>query len=51
MDDALFEREKRYQAMMAIFRGMCKSGILSDADLATAEEYLREKYQPIFVAA
>ena len=50
MDRELFEREKRYQTMMAIFRGMQKSGILTEADLAVAEKYLREKYQPVFVA-
>ena len=51
MNNALFEREKRYQAMMAIFREMQNSGILSDADLTVVEKYLREKYHPIFVAA
>ena len=51
MGHELFEREKRYQTMLAIFRGMHKNGLLTEADLAVAEKYLREKYQPVFVAA
>ena len=51
MDHELFEREKCYQTMMAIFQGMHKKGLLSEADLAVAEKYLREKYQPVFIAA
>lgn len=46
-----FEREMRYQAMMAISQQMLNVGLLSADDLKQIEGYLREKYQPIFCAA
>ena len=42
-----FEREKRYQVMMAICRSM--QGVLSEVDFAAADRFLREKYQPVFI--
>ena len=44
-----FEREKRYQAMMALFRSLLRQGVLSEADFVEADRFLREKYQPIFI--
>jgi len=46
-----FEREMRYQAMLAISQKMHNEGLLSADDLKLIEGYLREKYQPIFCAA
>lgn len=46
-----FEREMRYQAMLAIFRTMLGKGLLAKDDFEKIEGYLREKYQPIFCAA
>ena len=44
-----FEREKRYQVMMAICRNMLRQGVLSEVDFAAADRFLREKYQPVFI--
>ena len=46
-----FEREMRYQAMMAISQKMLNEGLLSEDDFVKIEGYLREKYGPIFCAA
>ena len=46
-----FERELRYQAMVAICRQLLKNGALSQADFDEVERCLRAKYQPIFTAA
>lgn len=44
-----FEQEKRYQVMMALFRSLLRQGVLSEEDVAFADQFLREKYQPIFI--
>ncbi len=44
-----FEQEKRYQVMMALFRSLLRQGVLSEADFAFSDQFLREKYQPIFI--
>lgn len=44
-----FEREKRYQVMMAICRNMLRQGVLSEADFAAADQFLQEKYRPVFI--
>ncbi len=44
-----FEREKRYQVIMAICRSMLRQGVLSEVDFAAADRFLREKYQPVFI--
>ncbi len=44
-----FEQEKRYQVMMALFRSLLRQGVLSEADFAFADQFLREKYHPIFI--
>ena len=46
-----FERETRYQTMIAISRTMVNKGILSQDDFEKVEGFLREKYQPIFHVA
>jgi hypothetical protein len=46
-----FEREMRYQAMIAISQKMLGEGLLSADDFEKIESYLREKYRPIFCAA
>ena len=46
-----FEREMRYQAMMAISQKMLSEGLLSADDFEKIEGYLREKYRPIFRVA
>lgn len=46
-----FEREKRYQVMVAIYQKMLRQGVLSEEDFAQAERFLREKYQPVFTAS
>lgn len=44
-----FEQEKRYQVMMALCRSLLRQGVLSEADFSFADQFLREKYQPIFI--
>lgn len=46
-----FEREMRYQAMIAISQKMLDEGILSADDFEKIDGYLREKYGPIFYAS
>ena len=51
MSTEQFERETRYQTMIAISRAMLNKGILSADDFKKVEGFLREKYRPIFSAA
>lgn len=46
----LFEREKRYQTMLAISRRLLDDGIISKKEFARVESFLNEKYQPILRA-
>ncbi len=46
-----FDREVRYQTMVAISRTMLEKGLISPDDFEKIESVLREKYQPIFEAA
>jgi uncharacterized membrane protein len=41
-----FEREKKYQAALAVARSMLRSGVISDDDYHKTEEYLRRKFSP-----
>ena len=50
MDKERFEKELRYQTMMSICCSLRQKGVLSEADFMVAEAFLREKYEPIFVA-
>lgn len=45
-----FEKEIRYQAMLSICRAMLGNGVISMEEFRSAEQLLREKYQPIFFA-
>jgi len=45
-----FEREKKYQAALAIARAMLKKGIIDVADFNKTESILREKFIP-FIGA
>lgn len=45
-----FEREIRYQTMLAISQTMLSKGLLSTDDFEKIDSYLRENYQPIFCA-
>ncbi|MEA4896905.1 MAG: SHOCT domain-containing protein [Christensenellaceae bacterium] len=46
-----FEREMRYQAMIAISQKMLSEGLLSADDFEKIDDYLREQYRPIFCVA
>lgn len=50
MKPELFERELRYQTMMAVCRSMRQRGVLSGEELVAVERFLREKYRPLFPA-
>lgn len=41
-----FDREKKYQAALAIARAMLKQGVIEEADFNKAEAILREKFSP-----
>ena len=45
-----FEKEIRYQVMLSICRTMLGNGVISMDEFRSAEQLLREKYQPIFSA-
>lgn len=42
-----FEREKKYQAAVAVARSMLKSGVIDEQDFLRIEEKMREKFQPV----
>lgn len=48
MKPELFERELRYQTVLAICQSLRQRGVLSGDDLAVAEQYLCDKYRPLF---
>ena len=50
MTSDLFERELRYQTMLAICRSLTKSGGMTPEILSEAEKLLNEKYHPVFRA-
>jgi uncharacterized membrane protein len=41
-----FDREKKYQAALAVARAMLRSGIITEDDYAKTEEVLRIKFCP-----
>jgi uncharacterized protein YqgQ len=45
-----FDREKKYQAALAVARSMLRQGIISEDDYAKAEDVLRRKFCP-FIGA
>jgi len=45
-----FDREKKYQAALAVARAMLKRGVITEVDYAKTEEVLRIKFCP-FIGA
>lgn len=43
-----FEREKRYQAALAVARDMLRQGVIDEADFLRVEAKLTEKFHPVF---
>ena len=43
-----FDREKKYQAALAVAREMLKKGIINEADFLRVEAKLAEKFRPTF---
>ena len=43
-----FEREAQYQCTMAVLRQMVAVGLVTDAELVAAEQFLLSKFQPLF---
>lgn len=41
-----FDREKKYQAALAIARAMLQQGIIEEADFNKTEAILRDKFSP-----
>lgn len=42
-----FEREKKYQAALAVARSMLRQGVINDTDLVRIEARLKEKFKPV----
>lgn len=42
-----FEREKKYQAAVAVARSMLKKGVIDEQDFLRIEEKMREKFRPV----
>lgn len=42
-----FEREKKYQAALAVARSMLKKGVINETDFLRIEAKLRVKFRPI----
>ncbi len=45
-----FDREKKYQAALAVARSMLRQGIINDDDFTKTELILREKFCPFMGA-
>lgn len=43
-----FDREKRYQASMNMFRTMLKNGLITEEQYAIIDTKMLEKYRPLF---
>ena len=41
-----FDREKKYQAALAVARAMLRQGIINDDDYTKTEAILRQKFSP-----
>ncbi|MCL2501451.1 MAG: hypothetical protein FWE90_14105 [Defluviitaleaceae bacterium] len=46
MNAAQFERERLYQATLAVGREMLRRNLLTDGELAIFDTKMREKYKP-----
>ena len=42
-----FDREKKYQAALAVARTMLRQGIINDDDFNKTEAILRDKFSPM----
>lgn len=42
-----FEREKKYQAALAVARSMLEKGVIDEADFLRIEDRLRDKFRPV----
>lgn len=42
-----FEREKKYQAALAVARSMLRQDVIDDADLQRIEARLKDKFKPV----
>lgn len=42
-----FEREKKYQAAVAVARSMLARGVINETDFLRIEERLKEKFKPV----
>lgn len=42
-----FEREKKYQAAVAVARSMLERGVIDEQDFLRVEEKMREKFRPV----
>ncbi len=42
-----FDREKKYQAALAVARSMLREGVINEADFLRIEAKLRGKFKPI----
>ena len=47
MTEEQFEREKRYQASMNMFRAMLKNGLITEEQYAIIDTKMLEKYRPL----
>ncbi len=46
MSKEMFERERLYQATIAVARAMHQKGLLTEGELAIIDTKMREKYRP-----
>lgn len=42
-----FEREKKYQAAVAVARSMLERGVIDEQDFLRVEEKMRQKFRPV----
>lgn len=47
MNREQFEREKKYQAAMAVTRSMLARGVIDEEDFLRIEERLKERFKPV----
>lgn len=47
MSQELFDRERLYQATLAVARTMLRNGLTTAEELAVIDTKMREKYRPI----
>ncbi len=48
MTPAQFDREKKYQAALAVARDMLRQGVIDEADFLRIESKLAVKFKPVF---